>query len=165
MRVYDIRSPEEWQNILDDVCQASGMPAALVDAKSVVLQSSGKRCPLCAKIRSINESLSFICAQTQQFMVETSRTSRKPVIDACEAGMLKFLIPLFLDGEFAGSVTVCGCSFPGEEIEVFGISQVTKMKEDEIISLVKQVPEIEQAKVDEIVDRLFQKLKSEGYGQ
>ncbi|MBW1836371.1 MAG: PocR ligand-binding domain-containing protein [Deltaproteobacteria bacterium] len=165
MGVYDIRSPEEWQKILDDVCQASGMPAALVDAKSVVLQSSGKRCPLCAKIRSINESLSFICAQTQQFMVETSRTSRRPVIDACEAGMLKFLIPLFLDGEFTGSVTVCGCSFPGEEIEVFGISQVTKMKEDEIISLVKQVPEIEQAKVDEIVDRLFQKLKSEGHGQ
>lgn len=165
MGVYDIRSPEEWQNILDDVCQASGMPAALVDAKSVVLQSSGKRCQLCAKIRSINESLSFICAQTQQFMVEMSRTSRRPVIDACEAGMLKFLIPLFLDGEFIGSVTVCGCSFPGEEIEVFGISQVTKMKEDEIISLVKQVPEIEQAKVDEIVDRLFQKLKSEGYGQ
>jgi ligand-binding sensor protein len=158
MRVYDIRSPEEWQNVLDDVCQASGMPAALVDAKSVVLQSSGKRNPLCAKIRSINESLSFICAQTQQFMVETSRTSRRPVIDACEAGMLKFLIPLFLDGEFAGSVTVCGCSFPGEEIEVFGISQVTKMKEDEIISLVKQVPEIEQAKVDEILYRLFQKL-------
>jgi ligand-binding sensor protein len=98
-------------------------------------------------------------------MVETSRTSRKPVIDACEAGMLKFVIPLFLNGEFAGAVTVCGCSFPGEEIEVFGISQVTKMEEDEIISLVKQVPEIEQAKVDSIVDQLFQKLTGMGYGQ
>jgi ligand-binding sensor protein len=164
MRVYDIKSPEEWQHILDDVCQASGMPAALVDAQSVVLQSSGERNPLCAKIRSINESLSFICAQTQLFMVESSRISRKPVIDACEAGMLKFLIPLFLDGEFLGAVTVCGCSFPEEEIEIFGISQVTKMKEDEIVNLVKQVPEIEQAKVDAIVDQLFQKLTSEGYG-
>jgi ligand-binding sensor protein len=78
--------------------------------------------------------------------------------------MLKFLIPLFLDGEFLGAVTVCGCSFPEEEIEIFGISQVTKMKEDEIVNLVKQVPEIEQAKVDAIVDQLFQKLTSEGYG-
>jgi len=147
MSVYDIKSKEEWQKILDDVCEESGMPAALVDKKSVVLQVSGERNPLCSEIRSNNESLAFICGQTQQFMVKKAKSTQKPVIDACEAGMIKFLIPLFLDTDFIGSITVCGSCAPGEEIETFAIAKSTKMNEKEIMPLVKKVPEVDQEKV------------------
>jgi ligand-binding sensor protein len=161
MTVYDIKSKEEWQKILDDVCEESGMPAALVDKRSVVLQVSGERNPLCSKIRANNESLAFICGQTQQFMTERAKSIRKPVMDACEAGMIKFLIPLFLDTEFMGSITVCGSCVPGEEIETFAIAKSTKMDEKEIIPLVKMVPEVDQEKVEGVAQRLFQKIEKD----
>jgi len=161
MSVYDIKSKEEWQKILDDLCEESGMPTALVDKKSVVLQDSGERNPLCLKIRSNNESLAFICGQTQQFMVKKAKSTQKPVIDPCEAGMLKLLIPLFLDNEFVGSITVCGSCAPGEEIETFAIAQSTKMNEDEIRPLVKQLCEVDQEKVTGVAQRLFQEIQKD----
>jgi len=161
MSVYDIKSKEEWQKILDDLCEESGMPTALVDKKSVVLQVSGERNPLCLKIRSNNESLAFICGQTQQFMVKKAKSTQKPVIDPCEAGMLKLLIPLFLDNEFVGSITVCGSCAPGEEIEIFAIAQSTKMNEDEIRPLVKQVAEVDQEQVTGVAQRLFQEIQKD----
>ncbi len=161
MSVYDIKSEEEWQKILDDLCKESEMPAALVDKKSVVLQVSGERNPLCLKIRSNNESLAFICGQTQQFMVKKAKSTQEPVIDPCEAGMLKFLIPLFFDSEFVGSITVCGSCVPGEEIETFAIAQSTKMNEDEIRPLVKQVCEVDQEKVTGVAQRLFHEIQKD----
>ena len=159
MSVYDIKSEKEWQEILDDVREESGMPAALVDKKNVVLQVSGERNPLCSEIRANNESLAFICGQTQQFMMKQAKSTRQPVIDACEAGMLKSLIPLFLDTDFKGSITVCGSCVPGEEIETFTIAKSTKMNEKEIRSLVKAVPEADQEKARGVIQRLFQKIK------
>jgi ligand-binding sensor protein len=161
MNVYDIKSEKEWQKILDDVREESGMPAALVDKKSVVLQVSGERNPLCSEIRANNESLAFICGQTQQFMTKQARSTRKPVIDACEAGMLKFLVPLFIDTDFMGSITVCGSCIPGEEIETFAIEKSTKMNENEIMPLAKMVPEVDEEKVRGVVQRLFQKIKKD----
>ncbi len=161
MSVYDIKSEEEWQKVLDDVCEESGMPAALVDKKNIVLQVSGERNPLCSEIRANNESLAFICGQTQQFMTKQAKSIRKPVFDACEAGMLKFLIPLFLDTDFVGSITVCGSCAPGEEIETFAIAKSTKMNENEIRPLAKMVPEVDQEKVRGVAQRLFQKIKKD----
>ncbi len=158
MTVYDIKSKEEWQEILDDVSKESGMPAALVDRKSVVLQESGERNPLCSEIRANNESLSFICGQTQQFMTRQARSTRKPVIEACEAGLLKFLVPLFGDNDYLGAITVCGLCIPGEEIETFTIAKSTKMDENEIKPLAKMVPEADQEKVKDMVQRIFKKI-------
>ena len=144
---------------MDDLCEESGMPTALVDKKSVVLQVSGERNPLCSEIRANDESLAFICGQTQQFMVKKAKSTQKPVIDACEAGMIKFLIPLFLDTDFIGSITVCGSCAPGEEIETFAIAKSTKMNEKEIMPLVKKVPEVDQEKVTGVAQRLFQEIQ------
>jgi len=161
MNVYDIKPKEEWQKILDDVCEESGMPAALVDNKNVVLQVSGERNPLCSEIRANKESLSFICGQTQQFMTKKAKATRKPVMDACEAGLLKFLVPLFSDTDFVGSITVCGSCVPGEEIETFAIAKSTKMNEKEIVPLTEMVPEVDEEKVEDVVRRLFQEVRKD----
>ena len=158
MSVYDIRSKEEWQKILDDVCEEAGMPAALVDEKNTMMQVSGERNPLCSIIRGKKESLSFICGQTQQFMAGTAASSKQPVTDLCEAGMLKSVIPLFKDNQFIGSITVCGSSVPGEEIETFAISKSTNMNEEDISRLAGSVPESSQDKIERLALNLFDKI-------
>ena len=95
MSLYDFRTKEQWQRTLDDVCQELGMPTSILNEQNKILQISGERNPLCSTIRSIEESSAFICGQTQQFMAETARVKKKAVIDLCEAGLSKFIIPLF----------------------------------------------------------------------
>jgi len=161
MSVYDIRSKKEWQKILDDVSEKAGMPVALVDKKNTVMQESGERNPLCSRIRGKKESLSFICGQTQQFMAEQSKSTREPVIDICEAGLLKFVVPIFSGADFAGAVTACGLCVPGEEIETFIIAKNTELNENEISTLAERIPEIDQEEVKALVQLLFQKVKKD----
>jgi ligand-binding sensor protein len=158
MDLYDVRTEQKWQEILDGLWQESGMPAVLSDSENIVLQASGNRNPLCAKIRSIENSRSFICGQTQQFMAGTAASSKKPVTDLCEAGMLKSVIPLFRDNQFIGSITVCGSSVPGEEIETFAISKSTNMNEEDISRLVGSVPESSQDIIERLAVHLFDKI-------
>ena len=159
MDVYGIRSKEEWQKIVDDVCHELEMPTAVLDSKNIILHSSGERNALCSAIRSNEDSLPLICGQTQQNMAKRAATIKGLVIDACEAGLAKFVIPLFVEDEWVGSFTACGSSIPREDIEDFIIGKSTKMSEDDISHLKQQVSEIEQAKVVEVVDRLFKELR------
>jgi len=160
MSIYDIKSKEEWQLVLDDICEQLGMTAAISDTKKIIIQSSGERNALCSAIRENKESLVFICSQTQQFMAQEAERTRKPVIDACEAGMSKFVIPIFFKGEYQGTLTGCGICVHRKEIESFVIEKSSKMKEEEICRLAQDVNEIEQAKVDDMAKRLFQEIQS-----
>ncbi|MCD6561565.1 MAG: PocR ligand-binding domain-containing protein [Deltaproteobacteria bacterium] len=159
MDVYDIKSKEEWQDILDDVSHELGIPASLADNKNAILQSSGKRNELCLKIRANSQALTFICGQTQQFMAEQAKSTKRPFIDACEAGMSKFVLPLFLKGEWVGSFTACGACIPGNEIEDFIIQKNSGLSEEEINLLKVHVPQIEESKFVETANRLFNELQ------
>ena len=158
MNLYYINSEEEWQQILDDLCEALNMPTALVDPHSFVLQESGERHELCKAIRANKESLIGICARTQKFMSKEAKETRKPVIVSCEADMTKCMIPVFSDEEFMGSVVVCGTGIPEEEITPTMIAKSINRSEEEVNRMIKEVPFMSQEKVAEISNRVFEKI-------
>jgi ligand-binding sensor protein len=158
MNLYHIRSEEEWQRILDDLSESLSMPTALVDPHSFVLQESGERHELCKAIRANKESLIDICARTQKFMSKEARETERPVIVSCEAKMSKCLIPVFSDGEFMGSVVVCGTAIPEEEISPAMIARSINRSEDEINRMIKQVPVVDKEKVAEVSNRIFEEI-------
>jgi ligand-binding sensor protein len=162
MGVYDIKSQSEWQEILDRVCGRLGMPAALLDENNAILQHSGSRNPLCLRIRDRKESKSAICGQSQQYMAETAWSGRRPVIEACEAGLAKIVLPLFHGGRRAGTLTACGACSKGEEVEGFFIEKSTGLGEEALAKLAAEVPEVDPALLEETVKALSRELGSEG---
>ena len=158
MDVYNIKSEEGWHQVLDAIWQELGMPASLMDKENVMLQISGERNALCSAIRAVDESLVSICSQTQQFMTKEAREAGHPFIGICEAGMSKFVIPLFFKGVWVGTITGCGASVQGEEIETFMIEKSSGMEKEEVNRLAQQVPKQEQAKVAEAANRTFREL-------
>lgn len=161
MNLFYIKSEEEWQEILDDLCEALSMPTALVDPHSFVLQESGERHELCKEIRANKESLIGICAKTQKFMAREAKETKKPVIVACEASMSKCMIPVFSDGEFMGSVVVCGTAIPEVEISPAMIAESINRSEDEINSMITQIPVVDKEKVAEVSNRVFNEIHSD----
>ena len=159
--MYDIKSKEQWQQILDGACQELGMPFAVTDKENAVLQVSGQRNPLCSKIRSIEEASSFICSQAQEFMAEAAKKERRPIIDFCDAGMLKLVIPVFCQNEFVGTVTACGAYIEGEELEAFLIEKSSKLNEQEVEALIRQVPEGDLSKISAVTQRLFRQIHND----
>ena len=154
MNMYDIRSQEEWQDVLDSVRKELGMLSAITDKENRVLQVSGERNLLCSKIRSLKEGLAFICSQAQQSMAQETKKKKRPLIDACDAGMAKFVIPVFSNGNFVGTLTACGARIPGTELETFVIEKATKTNARDIEKLIQQVPHCDEKTIAKVVHRL-----------
>jgi hypothetical protein len=110
--VYDLMDRKAWQELLDDTHATVGMPTALLDPRNVILQSSGERNEPCREIRDRKETLPVICGQSQRFMAKMARSQQAHVVEICEAGMAKLVMPLFRDRRFWGSITTCGCKVP-----------------------------------------------------
>ena len=158
MNLYDVRTEEEWQQVLDDLCESLSMPTALVSPDSFVLQESGERHELCKAIRANKESLIGICARTQKFMSKEAKTTRRPVTVSCEANMAKCMIPVFSDEEFVGSVVVCGTAIPEEEITPDMIAKSINRSEAEVNRMIQRVPVVEKEKVVQVADNVFDKI-------
>lgn len=159
MGVYDIKSRAEWQEILDRVSRRLGMPAALLDENNVILQHSGTRNPLCRRIRDQKESKSAICGQSQQYMAEMAWTSDRPVIEACEAGLAKFVLPLFSEGRRAGTLTACGSCTAGDEVETFLVQKSTGLDEDALRRLTSEVGRVEPEALNALAEELFLEVR------
>ena len=80
-------------------------------------------------------------------MAEAAKEKRMPIIDFCDAGMLKLVIPVFCQSDFVGTLTACGAFIGGEELEAFLIEKSTKLNEQEIEALIQEVPEGDWSKI------------------
>ena len=125
LSLYDLNSRETWQKLLDEIQSALELPAGLFDPKNILLHSSGEHNGLCREIRCRKKAKQIICGQSQQFMAQMARTQKSFVVEICEAGMAKFVVPVFRDQNYLGSITACGCMLPETEIETFFIEKTT----------------------------------------
>ncbi len=155
MDMYNVRTEQEWQEILDSIHEELGMSSSITDTENKILQFSGERNPLCSRIRSFDEALTFICSQAQQFMAQETKKNRTPIIDACDAGMAKFVIPIYCEDDFVGTLTACGAHVLGTELETFIIEKAIKTNGEEIEELIKQVPQCDEKAITRVVQRLL----------
>jgi ligand-binding sensor protein len=160
--IYQIRSKEKWQDLLDEIYETTGMPAAVFNPDKMAMQSHGERNALCRAIRNNGDAQSAICAQTQNYMSTQVEKTRKPMIDACEAGMIKSVIPLFYQGDFVGTLTMCGCCTADEEIEDFMIQKSAGLDDEELDGLKKDVQPVDKKKFSAITHELFETLNAKG---
>jgi len=156
--VYDLNSREAWQELLDYMQSALGLPSALMDPKNIILQSSGGRNELCREIRSRKKALPVICGQSQQFMAKMARTQRTSVVEICEAGMVKLVVPLFHDQDYLGSITTCGAMLPETAIETFLIEKAIGMGEDAIDEMAENVPTVQTEQLEQVAEDIFRRL-------
>ncbi len=160
LSVYDLNSRETWQELLDDTQSVLGMPTALLDPDNIILQSSGERNELCREIRSREKAKPVICGQSQQFMASMARTQKSSVVEICEAGMAKFVVPVFNDQNYLGSVTTCGCMLPETVIETYFIEKASGMGGDAICEMAEEVPTIQKEQLQQVAEDLFRNLNA-----
>jgi len=160
LSVYDLNTREAWQELLDYMQSALGLPSALLDPENIILQSSGDRNQLGREIRSRAKAKPVICGQSQQFMAKMARTQKTSVVDICEAGMVKLVVPLFQNQDYLGSITTCGAMLPEMAIETFLIEKATGMGKDTIDEMAEQVPTVQSEQLKQLAEDTFQRVKS-----
>ena len=81
----------------------------------------------------------FLARRGQNIAAQAAKT-HAPVIETCDAGMMKLVVPIFVNGDFLGVAGGCGCLEKTEKIDTFMITKTTGIDEEKLIKLSEDIP-------------------------
>lgn len=113
-----------------------GVNAAAFDAEGArVTDFVAWSNPLCKAVKTNPASASAICAVANGHFMRQARSTREPVFGECDAGFVKFCVPVVADGSFQGVVGGCGRIAPGGAVDAFAVCTASGLGADEVASL------------------------------
>jgi len=158
MELTDIMALERWKIIADQLHEKFGFNGTVYKKdNSVLVKSDGWANKVCPAIKS-GDSV-FVCSSAQQRLSKIAQEKKDCVVDECDAGFIKFLMPLYVSNEFAGMIGGCGCLAENTEIDAFHISKLLK-KEDitDILSSTKHIPKDKISEAIQFVQKQARKI-------
>jgi len=151
MKLTQIAPLERWMELENDINARSGMDANVFDTKGYRISDQKHWAnELCPAIKDTDKGQSFICAPAHMNIAAQAMRSRTPVIEECDAGMIKLVVPIFLGEEFVGAVGACGLKFEDSEIDAFLVNKTADISEEQVESLSATVPSLSREKAEEL---------------
>lgn len=152
MNLTDIATVEKWEEFEKKIHSHSGMNACVYDNQGNRLTSYVAFAnEICPTIKSYPEGIASICAMVNQHFGAKLAKTKQPLIDECDAGFVKFAVPILLEGEFLGTVGGCGHLLPGCEVETFLIEKAIGRDDLELDKKIKTVKKVSREEVDELI--------------
>ena len=151
MKLTDLQSLEEWITLEEEIRQRSGMRASIYDIDGIGLTGRSPHAnKLCPAIRATGKGQTYICAVAHQNMAAMAQNSRSPVIEECDAGLIKIVVPIFVDGTFVGAAGGCGLLMEDGEVDDFMINKTTDLAEEEIATLAETIAPITRQEAENL---------------
>ena len=153
MKLVDIMPVEKWIGLEQDINRRSGLNASVFDAAGIRITNFKKWAnELCPAIKMNDKGQSFICSIAHQNAAKQSQQTKKPAIVECDAGLVKYVVPIFVDEIFLGVAGGCGLLPEDGEVEVFLIHKVTDIDNSDIEIMSKSINTIGQDKIYSLID-------------
>lgn len=169
MELTDILSLEEWIKFEKDIHKKSGLDVNVFDAEGIRISSYKKWVnKLCPVIKANDKGQAFICAVAHMNIAAQAKLERKAVVEECDAGLVKLVVPILVNDKFIGAVGACGLLLDDGEVDSFMINRTIEIEEEEIGSLSKGITKITredaqllasyiQKQLDLIIEGFYQK--------
>jgi ligand-binding sensor protein len=159
MKLFDILTAEKWIELEKEINRRSGLNASVFDAEGIRITDFKKWANrLCSVVKANEKGQSYICAVAHQNAAKEAQKAKGPVIIECDAGLVKVVVPIFIDDEFLGVAGGCGLLLYGSEIDSFLINKTTAIDVGEIENLSDDIATIAIAKIESIIKYIEQEL-------
>jgi ligand-binding sensor protein len=147
VKLEDILPIEKWAELEKEISATFGFNTSVFDENGIRITDFRKLDnQLCSVIQANEKGKNFICAVANRNVILQAKQIRKPVITECDAGLLKLVVPVFVDDEFLGVLSGCGLLADGSNVDIFLIKITTDIEEKEIIRLSNDIVKIEKEK-------------------
>jgi len=151
MKLVDLQSLEKWAELEAAIRQRSGMRASVYDIDGIGITGQSQHAnDLCPEIRATGKGQTYICAVAHQNMAAMAKNSRLPVIEECDAGLIKIVVPIIAGDEFIGAAGGCGLLMQDGEVDDFMINKTTDLPEEKIAELAGSVVTITQQEAENL---------------
>ncbi|MGD8522984.1 MAG: PocR ligand-binding domain-containing protein [Desulfobacterales bacterium] len=114
---------------------------------------------LCPEIKATDKGQSFICAPAHMNIAAQAMRTRRPAIEECDAGLVKLVVPIFVNNDFVGAVGACGFILEDGEVDSFLVNKMTDIEEDKVNSLSEGTPTITAKKAELLGNTISEKIK------
>jgi ligand-binding sensor protein len=164
MELTDLQPIEKWRELVMEIERECALRASVYNTEGIrIADGLGVANRLCPEIKAHDKGQAFICAVAHMNMAAMAAHTRKPVVEECDAGLLKIVVPVFVKDEYLGAVGGCGLLAEEGEVDAFMISKTIDMAEEKIESLANGINTMSadqaedlaafiQAKIDKIVN-------------
>lgn len=115
---------------------------------------------LCPVIKAIDKGQSFICAVAHMNIAIMAGKTGKPVVEECDGGLIKMVVPVIVDGQMIGGFSGCGFVSENGEVDTFMINRTTGIEEEKLVSLSEDIPVLTQKRADEIVEFIQNRINT-----
>ena len=160
MQLIELAPLERWIILEKDIHHKSGLDVNVFDTNGYrISELKNWANPLCPAIKATDKGQSFICAPAHMNIATLAMRSKQAVVEECDAGMLKLVVPIFADEEFVGTVGACGFLLDEAEVDRFLINKTTDISESEIESLATGIKNISSAKAQALGQYIMNQIK------
>ncbi len=145
MKLTDIASLKIWIELEKKINERSGLNASVFNVDGVRITDFKKWAnKLCPVIKADEKGQNYICAIAHQNIAVEARRSRQPVIAECDAGLMKLVVPIFVNGEFLGVAGGCGYILGNGEVDTFMVNKTIGIVEEKLMNLSDDIPVMTQ---------------------
>ena len=149
MKLTDFAPLDKWIELEKDLHKRSGLDVNVFDTKGYrISEFKNWANRLCPEIKATDKGQSFICAPAHMNIATLAMRSKQPVIEECDAGMLKLVVPIFFDDKFVGAVGACGYLLDDGEVDSFLVNKMTDISEDRVERLSDGIESITTEKAE-----------------
>jgi ligand-binding sensor protein len=151
MKLTDLQPMEIWVALEEAIRGRSGMRASIYDADGIGITGQSQQAnDLCRAIRATGKGQTYICAVAHQNMAAMAQNSHTPIIEECDAGLLKIVVPIFCGDDFLGAAGGCGRLLEEGEVDDFMINKTTELPEEKILELADGVAGMTRAQAEDL---------------
>ncbi len=143
MELTDLLPVKSWESLEDEVRNRSGLNVSIFNTDGIRI-TNNQKWPnrLCPAIKADPKGQSFICATAHMNIALQANQEGHGVLEGCDAGLLKLVVPIIVDETYLGAVGACGLLLDDEAVDGFLINKITGMDDETIEDLSKEIPSI-----------------------
>ena len=161
MKLTDLAALDKWIEIEKDIHQKSGLDVNVFDTKGYrISEFKHWANRLCPEIKATDKGQSFICAPAHMNIATLAMRSRQAVVEECDAGMLKLVVPIFANDEYVGAIGACGFLLDDGEVDTFLVNKMADLNADKVERLTEGIPVITAEKAEILSQYITNQISS-----
>ena len=159
MHLTDIYPLEKWVELEQEIHDRFNIDSNVFNIDGIrISEHKAWVNKLCPAIKATDKGQSFICAVAHMNLATMAKNSKEAVVEECDAGLVKVVIPIFQNETFMGAVGACGLLMQDGEVDSFLINKIAEIDEEQVEALSQGIDSISDEKIKELIAFIESKL-------
>jgi len=161
VQLTDLLPLEKWAELETEIHTRSGLESNVFNTDGIRITDNKVWVNrLCPAIKATDKGQAFICAVAHMNLANQAKNEQRAVIEECDAGLMKIVVPIIVDGEFIGAIGACGLLPADGEVDSFLVNKITEIDEDTIEALSEDLSVIETNAAEEVAQFIWEKIQT-----